>query len=113
MKIQYKSQPLSIKSEKRYLLYRINPSELSWWKRIFKNPWKYAYTSYNYVSYTDKDINDCLCFLFSAKEANEFVSKYDTYEKLIDFLIIELNKAKSKYYEAQEKYRNGNNFWKI
>ena len=113
MKIQYKSQPLDIKSEKRYLLYRIDPSELSWWKRTFKNPWRYAYTSYRHVFRTDNNVNDCLCFLFSPKEANEFVSKYDTYEKLIDFLIAELNKAKNIYYEAQEKYRNENNSWKV
>jgi len=108
MKIQYKSQPLTIKSEKRYLLYRIDPSELSWWKRTFKNPWKYAFTTYNYVSCTDVSVDDCLCFLFSPKEANEFVLKYDTYEKIIDFLIAELNKAKNMYSEAQEKYNNKN-----
>ena len=105
MKIQYKSQPLSINSEKRYLLYRIDPSELSWWKRTFKNPWRYAYAAYNIVIRADNDVNDCLCFLFSSREAKEFVSKYDTYEKLIDFLIAELAKAKNKFYEAQEKYK--------
>ena len=108
MKIQYKSEPLEIKSEKRYLLYRIEPSELSWWKRTFKNPWRYAFKAYNYVSLADKGVNDCLAFLFSKKEATEFIEKYDTYEKLIDFLIKELNKAKSKFYEAQEKYNNEN-----
>ncbi len=108
MKIQYKSQPLTIKSEKRYLLYRIEPSELSWWKRAFKNPWRYAYTAYNNVFYNDNSLDDCLCFLFSSREANEFIEKYDTYEKLIDFLIKELNKAKSKFYEIQEKYNNEN-----
>lgn len=113
MKIQYKSQPLGIKSEKRYLLYRIEPSELSWWKRTFKNPWKYVYTSYHVVFRTDNDVNDCLCFLFSSKEANEFASKYDTYEKIIDFLTAEYNKAKNRWCEAQEKYHNENARWKI
>lgn len=108
MKIRYKSEPLEIKSEKRYLLYRIEPSELSWWKRVFKNPWRYAFRAYNYVARTDKGVNDCLAFLFSKEEATEFIEKYDTYEKLIDFLIKELNKAKSKFYEAQEKYNNEN-----
>ena len=89
MKIQYKSQPLSIKSEKRYLLYRIVPSELSWWKRTFKNPWRYVYVSRTIVLRTDDDVNDCLRFLFFPKEANEIVSKYDTYEKIIDFLTLE------------------------
>lgn len=113
MKIQYKSKPLEIKLEKRYLCYRIEPSELSWWNRTFKNPWKYVYKSYGTVFRSDDEINDCLCFLFSAKDAQEIVEKYDTYEKLIDFLTTEYEKAKSRYYEAQEKYYNENNSWKI
>ena len=113
MKIQYKSEPLKVKSEKRYLRYRIEPSELSWWIRIFKNPWKYVYKSYGTVCRYDNQINDCLKFLFSAKEAHDIVEKYDTYEKLIDFLTIEYNKASNKFYEAQEKYRNENNSWNI
>lgn len=113
MKIQYKSEPLDIKSEKRYLLYRTDPSELSWWKRTFKNPWRYAYTAYEVVFDSDNSVNDCLRFLFSPKEANEVVTKYDTYEKLIGFLNAKYDKAKGKYYEAQEKYRNNNNKWKF
>ena len=113
MKIQYKSQPLDVKSEKRYLCFRIVPSELSWWKRTFKNPWLYVYTAYYFVFSTDRGVHDCLSFLFSPEEANEIVSKYDTYEKITDFLTSELNKAESKWNEAQEKYRNQNNSWKF
>ena len=105
MKIQYKSKPLEVKSEKRYLCYRIDPSELSWWQRTFKNPWRYAFTAYNTVFISNKGPSDCLRFLFSAKEACEFVEKYDTYEKLFDFLIEENNKAKINYNKAQEKYK--------
>jgi hypothetical protein len=112
MKLQYKSKPLEIKSEKRYLLYRVEPSELTWWQRIFKNPWRYAFTAYNNVLSSDNSVNDCLCYLFDSEEANEFIAEYDTYEKLADFLTEEYNKAKSKYYEAQEKYYNKNS-WKI
>ena len=113
MKIQYKSQPLDVTSNKRYLCFRIVPSELSWWKRIFKNPWLYVYTAYPIVFSTDRSVHDCLCFLFSPEEANEIVSKYDTYEKITDFLTSELNTAESKWNEAQEKYRNQNNSWKF
>jgi len=113
MKIQYKSEPLGIISERRYLRYRMEPSELSWWKRIFKNPWKYVYKSYGTVFSHDDEINDCLCFLFSAKEAQEIVEKHDTYEKLIDFLGAEYDKASDRFYKAQEKYHNKNNSWKI
>lgn len=105
MKVQYKSQPLEIKSEKRNLLYRKDPSELSWWQRTFKNPWRYAFEAYDTVLSSDKGPNDCLRFLFSAKEAHEFIEKYDTYEKLIDFLIEENYKAKINYNKAQERYK--------
>ena len=112
MKIQYKSEPLAIKSEKRYLLYRIDPSELSWWKRTFKNPWRYAYSGAHSVVYsTDERPSDCLTYLFSAKEADEFIKKYDTYEKLIDFLAAQYDNAKTKYYNAQMKYKNENDRW--
>lgn len=113
MKIQYKSQLVDIKSDKRYLLYRIIPTELSWFKRIFNNPWRYVYTTFNVVFRTDNSINDCLRFLFSEKEANEIISKYDTYEKITDFLTSEFNKAKTLYNEAQEKYVNQNKSWKF
>lgn len=106
MKVQYKSKPLEVKSEKRYLLYRIEPSELSWWKRTFKNPWRYAFKAYNVVLLSiDKGPGDCLSFFFSAEEAHEFAEKYDTYEKLINFLIEENNKAKINYNKAQEEYK--------
>ena len=105
MKLQYKSKSLLINSDKRYLLYRIDPSELSWWKRTFKNPWRYVFKAYTYVSRFDKRPSDCLGFLFSVKEAREFIEKHNTYEELIDFLIEENNKAKINYINAQEKYK--------
>lgn len=113
MKIQYKSEPFDEKSEERYLCYRIDPSELSWWKRTFKNPWRYVYVSYSVIFRTDRDVNDCLRLLFSLKEANEIVSKYDSYEKITQFLTAEFNKAEKRWNEAQEKYRNENGSWKI
>ena len=113
MKIQYKSKLFDLKSEKRYLLYRIVPSELSWWKRTFKNPWRYVYVSYSVIFRTDRDVNDCLRLLFSLKEANEIVSKYDSYEKITQFLTAEFNKAKTRLNKMQEKYHNQNNSWKF
>ena len=112
MKLQYKSESLVIKTAKRRLLYRIDPSELSWWKRTFKNPWRYVYTAYRHVSYLDDNVNDCLKFLFTTNEAHDIIEKYDTYEKLICFLNIEYNKALERYHKAQEKYKKENS-WKI
>lgn len=113
MKIQYKSQPLDVKYANRYLRFRIVPSELSWGKRIFKNPWRYVYTANSVVFSSDSSVYDCLNFLFSLEEANAIASKYDTYEKITDFLNIEFNKAKTLWNEAQEKYYNQNNSWKF
>ena len=113
MKIQYKSEPLDVKSEKRYLCFRIVPSELSWWKRIFKNPWRYAYTARPVVFSSDSSVHDCLSFLFYPETANDIASTYDTYEKITEFLTSELNKAESMWNAAQEKYYNQNNSWKF
>ena len=113
MKVQYKSEPLDVKSEKRYLCFRIVPSELSWWKRIFKNPWRYAYTTNLIVLSCDNSVHDCLCFLFCPEEANYIASKYYTYEKITEFLASELNKAKAMWDESQEKYYNQNDIWKF
>lgn len=109
MKLQYKSEKwIGVKSVKRYLCYRIEPSELSWWNRTFKNPWRCVYKSYSIASPLDSEISDCLCFLFSSKEAQEIVEKCDTYEKLLDFLKIEYDKASYEFYEIQKKYKKEN-----
>lgn len=113
MKIQYKSEPLDVKYPNRYLRFRIVPSELSWWKRIFKNPWRYVYSANSAVFGSDDSVHDCLNFLFSLKEADAIASKYDTYEKITNFLNTEFNKAKTLWNEAQEKYYNQNNSWKF
>lgn len=113
MKIQYESEPLDVKYPNRYLRFRIVPSELSWWKRIFKNPWRYVYSANSAVFGSDDSVHDCLNFLFSLKEANAIASKYDTYEKITDFLTSELNKAEAMWNTAQEKYNNQNNSWKF
>ena len=108
MKIQYKSEPIDVKYDNRYIRFRIVPSELSWWKRTFKNPWRYVYSANSVVFSFDSSVHDCLNFLFSLEEANEIVSKYDTYEKLIDFLTLEFNKAETIWNEAQER---SNRIW--
>lgn len=113
MKIQYKSRPLCVEFDERDLFYRIDPSELSWWKRTFKNPWRNVYRSCNFVLDSNTCTKDCLRFLFSAEEANELASKYDTYEKITDFLTAEYNKAVNMYREVQEKYRKKNSCWKF
>lgn len=107
MKIQYKSKPrtFEIRPDKRYLLFRIDPSELSWWKRTFRNPWRYAFRSYEFVGSFDTNINDCLRYLFSPEEAEEFVSKYDTYEKIIVFLTTEFNKARDMFYKENNRWK--------
>lgn len=111
MKIQYKSQPFDTKSERRYLFYRIVPSELSWWKRTFKNPWIRVYTAYSIIVSTDNSVHDCLRFLFSAEEANKIASKYDTYEKITDFLNTEFHKAETRWNKTQKKFVNQNKNW--
>ena len=70
--------------------------------------------AYSTVFSTDIDVHDCLGFIFSSEEANAIASKYDTYEKITNFLNTEFNKAKITWNEAQEEYRRRqNNGWKF
>lgn len=110
MKVQYKSEPLSIPSRRRHLLYRKDPSELSLWQRLFKNKWRYVYTAYSIVTKSDITINDCLKFQFIAKEAKDIIERCDTYEKLVQFLNGEYDKAKNQFNDFWAKYNQDDNW---
>lgn len=96
-KVQYKSEELSIKSEKRYLLYRIDPSELSIWQRLFCNKWTYVYRQVYTYKNTTNSIEDLLGYLFSYDQAVAFIKSYRTFGDLNDFL-------HKIYSEATEHY---------
>ena len=107
MKVQYKSVPIFEDYDHRELLYRIDPSELSWRERIFKNPWKKVFVSFKKVWSFDNDLNDCLNTSFSYDQALEITKEYDTYEKLTDFLSAEYEAA-SEMWNTEKARRNGN-----
>ena len=97
MKVQYKSEPLSIPSENRHLLFRKDPSELSLWDRLFNNRWKYVYCSLNYCLPSWKTVDDCLNTVFNLDNAHRIIKKCDTYEKLVAFLNAEASKAQNLF----------------
>ena len=103
LKVEYKSQKLTIPSENRYLLYRIVPSELPLWKRWFCNEWRYAYNDIYYSLNSVKNIDDLFKYLFSYEEAVEFINTYKTYGELADFLNSLYKKAKERYNEINPK----------
>lgn len=109
LKVEYRSQSLLIPSKKRYLLFRIVPSELPLWKRLFCNGWKYAYNGIYEHKNRASDINDLLSKLFSYDEALKFMNTYKTFGELADYLNDVYAKAK-KHYDEITPYDNRWNF---
>ena len=93
-KIEYKSKEMEfIVSDNRYLLYRIVPSELKWWQRIFCNKWRHvkdAMPEYNpnYGKY---------CELYDYEEACEIRDNYKTYGEITNYLKQQVEKAQEAY----------------
>ena len=109
-KVQYKSKRLTTPSDDyRYLLYRIVPSELPLWKRIFCNGWRYVYNDVftHETEITTKTIDDLLSTLFTYDEAVEFINSHKTYGELVDTLNSVYNKAEKLY----NKIMSVNNRW--
>lgn len=97
-KVQYKSKkPLF--GDFRYLLYRIVPSELPLWKRIFCNRWKYAYSIvYMYKPKEEiRTVDNLLSKLFKYEEAVEFINNHKTYGEVVETLNSLYNKAVEQY----------------
>jgi len=81
LKVEYKSEKLITPSPYRRLLFRIIPSELSFFRRIFCNRWKYVYFSYYPISGC---IGNLTCTLFSYNEAKYFIEHHKTYGDVIN-----------------------------
>lgn len=81
-KIEYKSEELSIKSDNRYLKFRIVLSQLSLWQRLFCNKWHYVYKNafaWKYVNSVDELLN----MIFSYKEAKTFIEEHQTWGEIV------------------------------
>jgi len=108
-KVQYKSEKLGIKSENRYLLYRIEPSELPFFKRLFCNKWQYVYNCvYTYHTKSSTCIHspeDLIGMLFDYNEAVEFIKSHQTFGELADFLNKIAKEAKEHYDKISEPYK--------
>ncbi len=98
-KIQYRTLPLECENDgqKRYLQFRICPSELNWWQRIFQNKWHDVFYAYKYISGYNT--------LFNVEEAKLIISKYKTWGDINDFLKTQMkNTIKNK--EQLKKINN-------
>ena len=84
-KVEYKSEELTIKSNNRCLKYRIVPSQLSFWQRLFCNEWHYVYKDVYTWKTRDcaNSVDDLLNMIFSYKEARTFVEEHQTLGEVV------------------------------
>lgn len=102
-KIEYRTLPLEYENngELRYLQFRICPSELNWWQRIFQNKWRDVFCAYKYFSGYNP--------LFNVKDAKLIISKYKTWGDICDFLKTQMKNSIKD--EKQLKKINNELMW--
>lgn len=103
-KVEFKTASLlKLRRDNRKIYYRIVPSELGFFKRIFCNPWRQLYHAFTYV----KGAN----IFYTVKEYNEEIKPLKTFGDVCDYLkeqnlIIEKTSEKL-YKEHLEAVANG------
>lgn len=83
-KVEYKSEDLHIKSVNRYLKFRVVPSQLSLWQRLFCNKWHYVYKNVHTWRVTGVDsVDELLNMIFSYKDARTFIAEHQTWGEIV------------------------------
>lgn len=105
-KIEYRTIPLEFvnDSTKRYLQFRICPSELNWWQKTFQNKWMNVFKSLEYFEGYNH--------LFEVEETKNIISKCKTWREIVDFLNHQYCKGITKDREKALKEANDNLMWK-
>ena len=84
VQIYLEPSPISL----RQIFWRINPKELNWWERNFKNPWRHLY-------------HQCMYHMnpyFSTKQYKEYeIKNLKTYADVINYINNEEKKAKDEH----------------
>ena len=79
-------------SSLREVFWRINPKELSWWERVFKNPWHKLYHSCFYH----------MSPFFGTKEYMR-VKRLKTYSDVINYIKEEEQKTQKEHDECVDR----------
>ena len=103
-KVEFKTIGLLIDARKtRYVYYRIVPSELGFFKRVFCNPWRCMYHAFSYCSGYD--------LLYTPKEYNLEIAPLNTFGDVCDYLEKEHNLAeevaRKLFLKHMEAVKNG------
>ena len=86
----------------RYIFYRIVPSQLKWWQRVFCNGWKTMYKATDYSTILGNTTE-----LFTLAEYTNEIFKLKTYGEVCDYLAHQKELANKSYLEHKEKIKNG------
>ena len=96
-KVIFKTKPLTIKSEYRHVYYKIEPSELPWFKRTFCNPWRLMFHSYRCYVGTNE--------LFSSDDYREEIKPLKTFGEVSNYLQSQLDIVQEKEFNEEQKWQ--------
>ena len=99
-KIELMYQTLTTSDDLRYYWYRIVPSELPFFQRIFRNPW---YCAYKFSEYSLS--GNYRCYAFSVDDYYKYIEPLRTYGDAVSFISEQYDKVEAHKKEMIEKHR--------
>lgn len=96
-KVIFKISKLGFDSDFRLVYYKIEPSELSWFKRTFCNPWRTMFHAYKYYYSGHSD-------LFDAETYKNEVRCLSTFGEVCDYLNRQLCLEKKREVEQEQEW---------
>ena len=101
-KVEYKTSKLysyySTDNKHREVYFRIVPSDLGFFKRVFCNPWRQVYKAYHYCRGLDT--------LYTPKEYNTLVKQVKTFGNMCDYLEEQNKLIHERYIEFKQEHMN-------
>ena len=99
-KIEYSTRKLDSQyntdRKHREVFYRIVPSELSFFKRIFCNPWRQIYKAFTYFTGATT--------LYTPKEYSDMVKQVKTFGEMCNYIDEQHRLINQRYTEIRQKH---------
>ena len=102
-KVIFKTKVNPYSVDGRYVLYKIEPSELNWFKRTFCNPWREMFRAYyNFPGF---------CNLFDVNQFSKYIAPLKTFGDVSDYLASQIDIEKRIREELDLKWLNAKEIW--